>query len=152
MTTVKKVRVPRKKRVSKKAGNTKPSRKTSKLPTRIKTSAAYSLVMKEIDTLMRKGENLLTEKEVKRLKALAEAAELYEDTVDPLPIPATLPEMIRMKMFQLRLKQQFTAKLLGVSEAKFSLIMNGKQKPDIFFLKALHQKLDLDAHQLLEAI
>ncbi len=152
MTSVKKIRVPEKKRVSKKVGSTKSPRKKSNLPVKIRTSAAYSLVMKEIDLLMRKGEHSLTEKEAKRLKTLAEAAELYEDTTDPLPIPHTLPEMIRMKMFQLRLKQQFTAKLLGVSEAKFSLIMNGKQKPDIFFLKALHQKLDLDAHQLLEAI
>jgi len=60
--------------------------------------------------------------------------------------------MIRMKMFQLKLKQHYTAKLLGVSEAKFSLIMNGKQKPDIYFIKAVHEKLNLDANQLLQAV
>jgi HTH-type transcriptional regulator/antitoxin HigA len=55
-------------------------------------------------------------------------------------------------MFQLQLNQYFTAKLLGVSEAKFSLIMNGKQKPDIYFIKAIHDKLKVDANLILQAV
>ena len=44
------------------------------------------------------------------------------------------------------------ARLLGVSEAKFSLIMKGKQKPDVYFIKAVHEKLEVDANTLLKAI
>lgn len=122
------------------------------ITTNIKNKEAYELVMKEIEVLMKKGEENLTIPELSRLKTLADAAEGYEDAHEPLPIPSTLADMIRMKMFQLRLKQHFTAKLLGVSEAKFSLIMNGKQRPDIYFIKALHEKLNMDANQIIKAI
>src|SRR5260221_1776123 len=124
----------------------KPTRK------KIQSREVYELTMKEIDALMKKGEENLNEKELVRLRILAEAAENYEDTYEPLPVPSSLPDMIRMKMFQLRLKQHYTAKLLGVSEAKLSLIMSGKQKPDIYFIKALHEKLNLDANQILQAV
>lgn len=124
--------------------------KTAK--TKIQSKEVYELTMKEIDALMKKGEENLSEKELERLRILSEAAEGYEDVHDPLPIPSSLPDMIRMKMFQLKLKQHYAARLLGVSEAKLSLIMSGKQKPDIYFLKALHDKLNLDANQILQAV
>ena len=119
---------------------------------KIQSKEAYELTMKEIDALMKKGEKKLSEKETERLRILAGAAENYEDIHEPLPVPSSLPDMIRMKMFQLRLKQHYTAKLLGVSEAKLSLIMSGKQKPDIYFVKALHEKLNLDANQILQTV
>ena len=120
--------------------------------TKIQNKEVYEITMKEIDALMKKGEQNLSQIELVRLRAMAEAAENYEDIHEPLPIPSSLPDMIRLKMFQLKLKQHFAAKLLGVSEAKFSLIMNGKQKPDIYFVKALHDKLNLDANQILQAV
>jgi len=122
------------------------------LKLKIKNEAAYEVIMKEIDFLAKKGEENLTKVELDRLGVLSEAAEDFEDVHHPLPVPSSLPDMIRFKMFQLKLNQQFTAKLLGVSEAKFSLIMNGKQKPDIYFVKAIHSKLSLDGNQILEAI
>ena len=118
----------------------------------IKSKEAYDATMKEIDQLMKRGEVNLSSKELIRLRSLAEAAELYEDTHDPLPLPESLPEMIRMRMFQMHLNQSFTAKLLGVSDAKFSMIMGGKQKPDVYFIKALHEKLRVDANLILQAL
>ena len=119
---------------------------------RIGSEEAYELTMTEIDTLMRKGEANLSDAEKKRLDEMVDAAEQYEDTTHPLPLPATLPDIIRMKMMQLRIRQNFAAKLLGVSDAKFSMIMNGNQKPDIYFIKAVHDKLKVDANALLKAI
>ena len=118
----------------------------------IANKEAYDLTMKEIDALMQQGENNLDKTELTRLKSLAIAAEAFEDREDPLPSPTGLAELVRMQMFRLKLTQQFTARLLGVSEAKLSLIMNGKQRPDVAFIKALHSKLDLDANQVLEAV
>ena len=128
------------------------TKKTRTRKTRIQNKEVYELTMKEINALMKKGEENLGQKELERLRILAEAAENYEDIHEPLPVPSSLPDMIRMKMFQLRLKQHYTARLLGVSEAKLSLIMSGKQKPDIYFIKALHEKLNLDANQILQAV
>ncbi|HTE31579.1 MAG TPA: hypothetical protein VK666_14455 [Chryseolinea sp.] len=118
----------------------------------LQSKEAYDVTMAEIDALMKKGENNLSPAQLHRLRSLAEAAEVYEDTHDPLPLPSTLPEMIRMRMHALQLNQGFAAKLLGVSDAKFSMIMNGKQKPDIYFIKAIHDKLHINAEQILQAI
>jgi HTH-type transcriptional regulator / antitoxin HigA len=118
----------------------------------IQSKEAYELTMKTIDGLMRKGEKNLNAKELKTLEALAAAAEVYEDTFEPLPTPTSLPDMIRMKLYQLRINQHLAAQLLGVSNAKFSLIMNGKQRPDIVFVKAVHEKLELDANLILQAL
>lgn len=118
----------------------------------IKTKEAYDAVMQEIDQLMKRGEANLSPAEVKRLRIMAEAAEIYEDAHDPLPLPESLPEMIRMRMFQMQLNQAFTARLLGVSDAKFSLILSGRQRPDIAFIKALHEKLKVDANLILQAL
>jgi len=125
---------------------------TEKRKVQIKTKEAYNAVMQEIDQLMKRGEANLSPAELKRLKIMAEAAEMYEDAHDPLPLPESLPDMIRMRMFQMQLNQAFTAKLLGVSDAKFSLILSGRQRPDIFFIKALHEKLKVDANLILQAL
>jgi HTH-type transcriptional regulator/antitoxin HigA len=118
----------------------------------IKSREAYEITMNEIDTLMKRGESNLSKKELDRLRILAEAAELYEDTHEPLPVPTTIPEMIRMRMYQMQLNQGFAAKLLGVSDAKFSMIMTGKQRPDVYFIKAIHDKLKVDANLILKAL
>ncbi|MET0637490.1 MAG: transcriptional regulator [Chitinophagaceae bacterium] len=140
-----------------KATSVKKQRKTKavnqlKSKKQIKSKEAYDLTMKEIDVLMKRGEANLSLKELNRLRSMAEAAEIYEDTHDPLPLPESLPEMIRMRMFQMQLTQRFAAKLLGVSEAKFSLIMSRKQKPDVIFIKAIHDKLKVDANRILKAL
>jgi HTH-type transcriptional regulator / antitoxin HigA len=118
----------------------------------IRSKEAYEITMKEVDTLMKKGEANMDQKELDRLGVLAEAAEAYEDKHDPLPLAETLPEMIRIRIYQMQLTQSFAARLLGVSDAKFSLIMNGKQKPDIYFIKAIHEKLKMDANVILKAL
>jgi HTH-type transcriptional regulator / antitoxin HigA len=118
----------------------------------IKSKEAYELTMKEVDALMKRGESNLNKRELARLRSLAIAAERYEDTHDPLPLPESLPDMIKMRMFQMRLNQSFAAKLLGVSDAKFSLILSGRQKPDVYFLKAIHDKLRVDANKILQAL
>ena len=128
------------------------NKKQLKSKNQIKSKEAYDLTMREIAALMKRGEENLSQKELDRLRSLAKAAERYEDTHDPLPLPAKLPEMIRMRLFQMQLNQSYAAKLLGVSDAKFSLIMSGKQKPDIYFIKAIHDKLNVDANRILQAL
>ena len=119
---------------------------------KILTEEAYQLTMKEIDELMHLGENKLSNAQMKRLKALALAAEQYEDINHPLPLADSLSDIIQQRMFQMRINQNYTAVLLGVSAAKFSLILSGKQKPDIRFIKAVHEKLKVDANSILAAV
>ena len=125
---------------------------------KIKDRKEYEEVMKRIEKLLQKttksgGFNKLPQKEVDTLKSLSLLAEQYEDSVPlmPIKIPTTLTEMIRFKMFELNLKQKQLAKVLGMSEARISELLNGKRKINIELAKKLHSKLNIDANFILEA-
>jgi len=114
--------------------------------------ANFNEVVASIESLMAKGSQNLSQPEQEELKALALAVQKYEKGIYFIPPPSTLEGIIELKMYELRLKQSELAKRLGVSEAKFSLILNHKQKPDVAFLKALHKELEIDGNQLLELV
>ncbi len=122
------------------------------LSKKIETKAQYEVAMAKINSIMRKGEKNLTEKELKRLEAMAKAAEEFEDFHFPLPEPSSLGEMLELRMFQMKLNQTKAAQVLGVPNSKLSQILNGKRKPDAAFLKAAHKKLKIDAKFLLDKV
>ena len=112
----------------------------------------YQRLLKNIDSMMRKGEKKLSPKELAHLKAMAIVAEEYEDSNFPLAAPKNLSEMIELRMFQMKMNQTKAAQMLGVTNSKFSQILRGRRKPDIPFLKAVHKKLKVDAQFLLDKI
>jgi HTH-type transcriptional regulator/antitoxin HigA len=110
----------------------------------------YKSAMKEILTLMNKGEGNLSENETRKLRDMAIAAEEYEDLHYPLPMPKSISEMVELKRFQLKLTQAALADMLGLGKPKLSQILNGKREPDVPFLKAVYQKLGIDPGFLLD--
>ena len=118
----------------------------------ISSAKEYNASMKEIDTLMKKGEANLTPAQLRKIRTMAEAAEQYEDKYYPLPMPSSVTEMIELKMFQLKLNQEKLAKILEVGTPKLSQILNGKREPDVAFLKAAYKKLHIDPAFLLEKV
>jgi HTH-type transcriptional regulator/antitoxin HigA len=112
--------------------------------------ADYNHAMKEILALMNKGEGNLSPMEVQKLRNMAEAAEAFEDTHYPLPMPKSIPEMVELKRFQLKLTQAALADMLGLGKPKLSQILSGKREPDVSFLKAVYKKLDIDPGFLLD--
>lgn len=119
---------------------------------KVSSEAEYSTLMKQIDILMKKGENNLSSVELKRLRVMSEVAEAWEDTkfTFSVPRPKTLADMIFLKMYELKINQVALAKLLDIDTPKLSQILKGRRKPDIIFLKAIHKKLKIDAEFLLE--
>ncbi|WP_411274117.1 helix-turn-helix domain-containing protein [Daejeonella sp.] len=110
----------------------------------------YQDIMIQIGNLMAKGSEGVSKKELTEIRNLALALQDYEQkkyVVDP---PSTLAGMIEMRMYEMSLKQRDLAKKLRISDAKLSLILNGKQKPDIDFLKAVHTELHVDAEFILK--
>jgi HTH-type transcriptional regulator/antitoxin HigA len=99
---------------------------------------------------MAKGSGSVSKEELADVRTLALSAQSYEQEKYVIEAPTTLTGMIEMRMFELRLKQKDLAKKLNVSNAKLSLIMNGKQRPDFDFLKAVHSELQVDAEFILE--
>ncbi len=116
----------------------------------IKNDADYSQVMAKIDGLMAKGSDKVSKEELAEIRSMAQAAQSYEQAKYVIEAPTTIVGMIEMRMFEMKLKQRDLAQKLDVSDAKLSLIMNGKQKPDVPFLKAVHTQLNIDANFLLE--
>ena len=120
-----------------------------KVVNKIKHDADYNTVMAKIDSLMAKGSEKISKKELTEIKNLAIAIQAYEQEKYTIDLPTTIAGMIEMKMYEFKLKQKDLAKQLNISTAKLSLIMNGKQKPDVAFLKSVHTQLKIDASFLL---
>ena len=118
--------------------------------TNITTEKEYVATMSKLDTLMKKGEKNLTDKEAQEIRTLALAAQAYEKSIYTIPTPKTLLGLIELEMYERRLKQKELAKLLGIGEPKLSQIMSSKRKPDLAFLKAAHKHLGIDGNLLLE--
>lgn len=118
--------------------------------TKIVSEEQYNATMSEIDVLMKKGEKNLTPKEVEKLRNIAVAAEQYEEVHYPFPKPKTIPEMVELKMFQEKMTQAALAEKLNIGKPKLSQILNGKRPPDVAFLKAAYEILNIDPAFLLE--
>lgn len=115
----------------------------------IDNDSDHAIVMSKIEGLMAKGSENVSKEELAEIRRLALLAQDYEQKKYVIAAPKTLNGMIEMRMYEMRLKQKDLAKKLNISDAKLSLIMNGKQKPDVDFLKAVHTKLNVDADFIL---
>src|ERR1700744_4045914 len=121
----------------------------------IESEKHYHETMIEIYNLMNKGEADLSESELEQLSIKAKAAELYEDEVlnlKPTRKPKSLNEVVELFMFENKLSQSKLADKSGVGKPKLSQILSGKRQPDVFFLKALYKKLDIDPKVILDNV
>ena len=117
----------------------------------IETSTDYEQAMAVIETYLAKGSVNLTESDLAELQRLSLLVERYEDEHYPMPVePATLPEMIRLRMFQENLKQRDTAKILGITETRLSEVLTGKRKVNMDLAKRLHDRLRIRAEYILK--
>jgi HTH-type transcriptional regulator/antitoxin HigA len=112
----------------------------------------HAELLARVDVLMRKGEENVTSDESQEIRQMGLALQTYEIEIYPISAPKTLEGMIELRMYEMRLKQKDLAETLGVSPVKLSMILSGKQKPDIPFIKALHKKLNVSADFILEHI
>lgn len=122
------------------------------MKTAIKNQQEYEAVMARINTLMKIGEANLEDKEFEEIRNLSLKAQAYEKSIYTVEPPATLEGMIELRMYEMRLKQKDLADKLNMSNTKLSLILNGKQKPDLAFIKAIHTELNVPADFILEHI
>jgi len=96
------------------------------------------------------GFSSLSKKESDELHKLSILAEKYEDEVlQIMPLPVTIENIVTIKMQEMGITQVKLAGMLNMDKAKLSQILNGKRKPDVPFLKAVHDKLNVDGNLLL---
>lgn len=96
------------------------------------------------------GFDKLSKKENAELDKYTEIVKKYEDKMYHIPIPQTLQGLIELKMYENKIKQKELAKMLRTTETKLSEILNRKRKPNVSFLKALHETFGIDGNLLLE--
>ena len=125
---------------------------------KITNDSEHEVIASKIEGLLKKsssngGFSSLTKEEALLLKHLSLLVEEYEDNqlhLMPIKVPKTLIEMIRFKMYEMNIKQKQLAKLLEMSEARISELLNGKRKLNLEIAKKLHRKLNIDAKFLLD--
>jgi HTH-type transcriptional regulator / antitoxin HigA len=94
----------------------------------------------------------LSKAKLESLKKAGDMVKAYEDKHYPMPIPQTIPQALEQAMFRKKLKQNGMARLLGMTAPKLSVIMNGKRRPTLDEVKAMHDKLGIDGNLLLEIL
>ena len=83
------------------------------------------------------------------LNSVSDVIEVYEQTHFPIGLP-TLNEVIRLRMFEMQLKQKDLAKILNTSASRVSDYLNGKREITLDVAKSLHQKLNIDSDIILQ--
>lgn len=120
---------------------------------KIKNNKEYKEALHKIYQLMNKGEENISDTEAEQVKQMAKDIEYYEDhTLKIMPLPVTVASIVREKAEEMNITQAKLAGILNIHTAKLSQILNGKRKPDVSFLKAIHEKLNLDGNFILEAV
>lgn len=116
----------------------------------INDEAGYEHALRSIDELIAAGFEDNPSKQ-KEFLEIARAIQAYEKKRYPLRMPDSIPEMITLKMFELKIpNQRKLADKLKVAPDKLSQILTGKRPPDVEFLKKSHNVLHIDAAFLLE--
>lgn len=102
--------------------------------------------MEQIDALMLKDD--LPEEDVRYLEVLAILVEKYESEHFQVELPSTV-EAIEFRIDQLGINRSQLASLTGLSKSRVSEVMNGKRKPSLDMMRALHEKLGIPADVLI---
>ena len=113
---------------------------------------SYKLALKKVDDLMKLGSQKITFDQAKEITTLAKSIQTYEKNIYTITPPTTLAGMIELRMYEMKFKQVELAKLLGISNTKLSLILSGKQKADLQFIKSIHKELKINAEFILQSI
>lgn len=112
--------------------------------------AEYQSARQKVNDWKKKGETKLSDKKINKLRLLEAAIQEYKKESYTIAAPETLEELIRLKMYERKMKQKELAALLGLEESKVSQIMRGKRRADVAFLKAAHEQLGIDGNVLLK--
>jgi HTH-type transcriptional regulator/antitoxin HigA len=127
----------------------------------ITTQKEYTAAMQRSEELIAKattagGFQNLPQEEIAEFGNIAATAGKYETEVLKLyPFkhkPADIISQLEIEMFRRRMKQREMADFLGISNSRFSEILNGKSTINIQIAKALHTRLGIDGNVLLESI
>ncbi len=118
---------------------------------KITDETEYKAAFVQLDAMIAEGFEDDSKKKEK-FRQLALDIEAYEDSIPlmPIPVPGSLEEMIRLKMYQRKVNQKQLAQLLEITETRLSEVLRGKRNINFDMARRLHQKLGIDGNFILE--
>jgi len=117
---------------------------------KIKDEKQYQIILKRVETLMDivKEDTPPSDPDFVELDLLADLVEEYEMEHYPVGQPS-LPEILKLRMYEMQLTQKSLAELLGVSAPRISDYLTGKSQPTFAIAKKMHRNLNIDANLIL---
>lgn len=116
----------------------------------IKNKVQYEATCKRIEELLEVvgNETPSNDKDFIELDLLSDLVADYEEKHYPVQAPS-LPEVIRLRMFEMGLSQKKLSDLLNVSPSRVSEYLNGKSEPTLKVAREISTKLNIDANLIL---
>ena len=117
---------------------------------KINTEIQYEKALERVDELLRVVDNETNEndKNYIELDLLSDLVAEYEEKYFPVEKPS-LPDIIRLRMAELKISQKKLATILNVSPSRISEYLSGKSEPTLKIARLLRDELKIDADIIL---
>ena len=117
----------------------------------IENQLQYQEALEKIDLLMASigDDHSFDNPEFVMMDRLSELVAEYEDLHYNIEIPSLI-DVIKLRMYEMGLKQDDLAKILGVSKSRISEYLRGKRDITLDVAKKLHNKLHIDGDIILQ--
>lgn len=111
----------------------------------IKSEKQYDFIMQRIEELLLvTDDNMPIDcKEIIELEMLSDLAEEYELEHYPIEAPS-LPEVIKLRMYEMNLTQEKLAEMLGLSQSRISDYLTGKTEPTLKVARSISRQLNIE--------
>lgn len=118
--------------------------------TKIEKEIQYKASMERIEELLPliTDDTPLTDKNLMELELLSNLVADYDEAHFPIKTPS-LPEVLKLKMYENDLTQNMLAEIIGVSPSRISEYLNGKSEPTLKVARTICLKLDISPYILL---
>jgi HTH-type transcriptional regulator/antitoxin HigA len=117
---------------------------------KINNELEYNVLTARIEELLPLVDDNTAEAD-KNLIELAIISDLvadYEEEHYPIATP-TLIDVIKLRMYEMKLNQIKLSEMLGVSTSRVSEYLTGKSEPTLKVAREMSKKLNIDAHIVL---
>lgn len=116
----------------------------------IETEIQYDAIMKRIDELLKvvNDDTPKNDKDFIELMLLSDIVATYEDVHYPITTPS-LPDVIKLRMFELNISQVKLSKILNISPSRVSEYVTGNSEPTLKIAREISKKLNIDASVVL---
>jgi HTH-type transcriptional regulator/antitoxin HigA len=121
-----------------------------KAMTKINTDIEHKAAMERIEELLLMVDNdtPTDNKNLIELSLLSNLVADYEEERYPISRPS-LADVLKLRMYEMRLTQKGLSELLGVSAPRISEYLTGKSEPTLKVAREMSKKLDIDASIVL---